>query len=377
MTQSPPVRVVPARTVYINGRFLEQSLSGVQRYAGEMVIALDRLLAAEKNVAERWCLLTTGREQKSLGLKHIEVRQLPSRLTRQAWEQVVLARAARDGALVGFGGSGPVVHSRQLVIIHDAAVFRHPDLFSTAYGMWHRSIGRVLAKRARIATVSRFSQQELAEIFNLDPTAIPVFYNGSDHMRRIVPSAAAVERLQLSGRPYFVVLGNLTRNKNARVAIAALRHVPNCALVLVGALDDRIFASEGVDEPDDRVIFAGRLDDADVAGLLKQASALLFPSLYEGFGIPPVEAMVLGCPVIASNITAIREACGDSARYFDPRDPLELAGQMRANLAENAAERAERAARGAARAASFTWDRSAKELLAFCRSELLHDRAKA
>ncbi len=371
MTQSAVARGARARTVYINGRFLDQPMSGVQRYAREMVIALDRLLGIEENAAERWCLLTTGRGQGSLSLKHIDVRPISSWLAGHAWEQLALARAARDGVLVGFGGSGPLFHSRQLVIIHDAAVFHRPDLFSGKYGAWHRFMGRSLAERARIGTVSNFSRRELAEILKLQPDSIPVLYNGADHMRCVDPSVEAVERFKLHGRPYFVILGNLTKNKNVATAVEAFHHFPDCALVIVGGALRPIFGSPDMDQTDDRLVFTGRLDDRSVVGLLKQASALLFPSLYEGFGIPPLEAMVVGCPVIASDIPAVREACGDAARYFDPLDSVGLADQMRTILDESVADRAERISRGQARVANFTWERSAKELLAFCRSELL------
>ena len=97
------------------------------------------------------------------------------------------------------------------------------------------------------------------------------------------------------------------------------------------ALDQGLTAAR---EANDQLVFTGRLDDRNVVGLLKQASALLFPSLYEGFGIPPLEAMVVGCPVIASDSPAVREACGDAVRYFDPFDPMGLADQMRRNVRE-------------------------------------------
>jgi glycosyltransferase involved in cell wall biosynthesis len=346
-------------------------LSGVQRYAREMVNALDRLLCEEKEKKERWCLLTTGRETQSPRLKRIDVRPVPTLLFGHAWEQLVLARAARGGVLIGFGGSGPISHRRQLVIVHDATVFRHPRFFSTAYGTWHRWIDRELARRARIATVSRFSRQELAELLKLDPDSIPVFANGSDHMTQVVPSIAPLKRFRLGERPYFVVLGNITRNKNVAAALEALRHVPDCDLVVVGASVRRIFAAPGTAGQDERLINVGRLNDAEVAGILEHASALLFPSIYEGFGIPPLEAMRVGCPVIASNIPAVRETCNGAALYFDPNDPLELADRMRAILNDTNESRAEWIRLGKARAADFTWERSAKRLLDFCRSELL------
>lgn len=357
--------------IYINGRFLEQPLSGVQRYAREMLSALDRLLSAENNLSERWCLLTTGRESEYPPLDRIEVRPVRSILRGHAWEQGALPRAARGGVLVGLAGGGPILHRRQLVVIHDASVFRHPKFYSVPYGLWHRSIGRALATLARIATVSQFSRHELADVLRLDPQTIPVFHNGSDHMRRVTPTSVAFDRLQLCDRRYFVVLGNLSRNKNVAVAINALRQVPDASLVLIGGLDRRVFGESGIDASDERLIFAGRLDDANVAGLFAHASGLLFPSLYEGFGIPPLEAMVQGVPVIASDIEAVREVCGDAALYFDPHDPLELAAAMRAILAEGEAERAKRRQRGIARAAQFTWDRTARQLADFCHEELM------
>ena len=358
-------------TIYLNGRFLEQPFSGVQRYAREMVAALDKLLAGEQRKAERWCLLSTGRQSEDLQLNRIEVRTLPRVSPGHLWEQFVLPRASRDGVLVGFGGTGPIAHPRQLVVIHDASVFRCPDHFSLAYGMWHRSLGRILAKRARIATVSHYSRQELAEILKLDSAAIPIFYNGSDHMRRVRPSDEIVDRLKLRGRSYFVAVGNLSKNKNIAAAVKALENVQNATLVLIGGGDDRVFATHGLNQGSERLIFAGRLDDASVAGLLQQASALLFPSLYEGFGIPPLEAMALGCPVIASDIPPVREACGDVARYFDPHDPAALAAQIQASLTEKGTRRSARIQKGEERAGRFTWESSAKHLLDFCRSELL------
>ena len=157
--------------IFINGRFLEQPLGGVQRYAREMLAALDRALAAEPNRMERWCLLTTGNELDCPSLQRIEKRVVQSRVRGHFWEQLALGRAARRGALIGLGGSGPLLHSRQLVVIHDASVFRHPEFYSARYGLWHRAIDRMLAKRARIATVSNFSRHELADVLQLDVNA--------------------------------------------------------------------------------------------------------------------------------------------------------------------------------------------------------------
>lgn len=356
-------------TFFINGRFLEQQLSGVQRYSREMLGAIDRLLEAEPAGKERWRLLTTGREADMPQLRRIEVQALPSRLHGHLWEQTVLARAARKGMLICMGGSGPVLHRPQLVVIHDASVFRHPEFYSRRYGLWHRTIASALTRRAAVATVSHFSRTELARLLNLPSLQIPVFHNGSDHMIRIAPITDAVERWRLREEPYFVVIGNMTRNKNLGVAIEAIRQVPGHALVVVGTANPRVFGETAAPGTDERVQFLGRLDDASLAGVVAQARALVFPSLYEGFGIPPLEAMVRGCPVIASDIPAVREACGDAALYFDPTDPAGLAAAMRALVAEGPEADARRRQHGRDRATAFTWEDSARRLIAHCRGQ--------
>lgn len=364
------------RNIYINGRFLEQPLSGVQRYAREMLNAIDRQLASNAHSDAAWCILTTGNERDLPSLANVKIRPVRSKLKSHAWEQIALARAARDGALINLGASGPVHHGHQLVVIHDASVYRNPNFYSKAYGTVHRTLGRLLAKRSRIGTVSYFSRGELAEVLNLNPASVPVFYNGSDHMREITPSNTEFGKLNLNGKPYFVTLGSLTPNKNLAAAIEAIKHVPNAELVLIGSVNSRIFGEAGATEGNDRVHFAGRVDDAGVAGLLSNAAGLLFPSFYEGFGIPPLEAMVNGCPVIASDIPSVREVCGDAALYFDPHDPVALAGRMRELLSENEDAGARRRLNGKERAGTFTWDASARALIEFCDRELIGQAAR-
>lgn len=370
-TNGIPVKAMTAlRKFVINGRFLDPPISGVQRYAREIVAALDRHLAVDPRPDEQWCLATTGHEIDPPRLEHIPYLPLVSPFKGHAWDQISLLRASRDSALIGLAGSGPMLHRRQLVVIHDANVFRNPAFFSRPYGMWHRSIGRTLSRRATIATVSNFSRRELAAVLGIAPSAIPVFANGSDHMKRWPASSGAYDRLGLSGRPYFVLLGNLTPNKNVAVAIEAIQHVPSALLVLVGGVDYRVFGNDGPAVNGERVIFAGRLEDAEVSGLLQQAQALLFPSFYEGFGIPPVEAMVNRCPVIASDIPAVHEVCAEAALYFDPHDPSALRRAMIDVMDENKVASAARRNRGEERAARFSWHQSARVLLDHCRQSL-------
>jgi glycosyltransferase involved in cell wall biosynthesis len=344
-------------TVFINGRFLTQPLSGVQRYGREMVRALDRRPGADV----RYVLLTPqGADASDLDLQSIPVRPVGGG-GGHLWEQTALAWAARHGQLLSLGGAGPILHPRQRVIIHDAAVFRHPEHFRRGYAAFHRALGRLLARRARLTTVSQFSRDELAMVLNRPASAITVVPNGADHLARAASDDHAFAALNLSGRPYFVALGNLAPNKNIAVMIRALGRLPDpdLRLVLIGADDPAVF-DRSAPASDPRILFAGRRTDAEVAALLRGARALIFPSLYEGFGIPPLEAFAQDCPVIASDIPAVREVCGDAPDYFDPHDDATLAGRMAALLL--ARPPVQRLAQGRARLALYTWDGSARRL---------------
>ena len=357
-------------TVFLNGRFLSQSLTGVQRYAAEIIGALDRRVAAgsvpETLTGARWVLLTPGRIRQGLALDAIATRAV-GRLSGHAWDQVDLARAAWGGRLVSLANSGPVAHRRHLVVIHDAQVFRHPEFFSAAYRALHKGLGHALARTARLATVSEFSRRELSGALRVPADAIAVVPNSAEHFSRVTPEPAALAELGLTGRRFFLVLGNLRANKNLAVALAALRRVPDpeICLVVVGEGNAKVFGSylASLDlAGDPRVVLAGRRSDAEIAALFQAASALVFPSLYEGFGVPPLEAMTFGCPVIASTADAVREVCADAAAYFAPHDADALAALMRARLEAGPPDDALRE-RQRARVAAYAWDRSAGRLL--------------
>ncbi|WP_395665762.1 glycosyltransferase family 4 protein [Methylocella sp.] len=352
------------RPIYINGRFLTQPMSGVQRYAYEIVKALDERAGAA-NAGQEWMLLAPpgapAPKLRAIGFKTIGTR------AGHLWDQTSFAHASRGGVALSLAMSGPLFHPRHLVILHDAAAFRRPEHFSRAYGAFHRMAERILSRTARIGTVSQFSRRELAAVLGLDAQAILVAGNGADHAGTAFDESA-LDRHGLRGEKFFLTLGNLTRNKNLAVAARALGRLrPGAAkLVAVGSVNAGVFGAAAPPAAAANVIFPGRLPDAEVAGLMRAATAFIFPSLYEGFGVPPLEAMANGCPVLSSNAEAMREVCGDAVDYFSPTDDARLAHLMREAVADAGAWRARRIDAGRARVKLYSWRNSARVIAEAC-----------
>lgn len=354
--------------VFVNGRFLAQRQTGVQRAAAELLRALDGLLAEAGGAAPAVTILAppdadTGR----LPLSAIATRVV-GRRTGYAWEQCELPRAAAGRLLLNLGNVAPLLHRRNAVLIHDASVFDRPDGYGWRFRLAMRLLLPAVARRAQaLFTVSQFSAERLARHGVAGRTAYTILPSGSDHMARIVPDSAALARFGLEPLRYVLFVGSPHPNKNLAGALAAIVRVadPAIRLVAVGAADARVFTADGrpAVDPGGRAVFLGAVDDAVMAALYGGALALLFPSYYEGSGLPPLEAMALGCPVVASDRASIPEVCGDAARLLDPDDPVAIAAAID-RLAGDPAVRAEAVARGRAHAARFTWRRSAAVLAA-------------
>lgn len=349
--------------IFINGRFYTQPFSGVQRYAFEIVKAMDTLVADAPS-AEIVLLCPEG--TPPAGLSAIEQR-IVGKYHGHLWDQLSFAGAARGGIAVSLTSTTPMLAQKSLVVIHDAGVFRHPEFFSRQYRLVHKLLGRRAAARSRLGTVSQFSARELSHTLNVPYEAIVVAPNGAEHLK-ITPDHGIIDRLGLRGVAFFLTLGNFTPNKNVAVAIRAVNRLDNPAIKLVAVGNTRvdIFGNDGLPLQSDNVVLPGRLDDAEVAGLMAHAKALIFPSIYEGFGIPPLEAMSNSCPVLASTAEAVMEVCADAADYFAPHDDAELARLMALLLSEDDVARQGRIQRGHLRVECYRWRDSARILLDAC-----------
>jgi glycosyltransferase involved in cell wall biosynthesis len=355
---------ISANCVYINGRYRTQSLTGVQRFAVETVAAMERIWPETK---QRPSVLTPkymrSRLETARNLNGFPVRQTGP-LQSHAWEQAILPWASRDGLLVNLGNLGPIAARRQVVVIHDAAVFSRPEGYTRSFRFSYRLIQRLLTyTRAQIVTVSSFSRQELVRHLRIPESSIDVIYEGAEHIHASPASPQVLTRNQLEPNRYVLVVGSLARNKNLGVLGDASRMLAERAipLVVTGTFDARIFCDSPLPLPQSAQ-YIGRVTDAELRALYEGACALLFPSSYEGFGLPVVEAMLCGCPVIAAESASLPEICGNAASLCNPMSASSFTAAL-IGLLDNSDLRESLRARGLKQVKAFTWENTARGLI--------------
>ena len=370
-----PSQAPPWPEVFINGRFLGQRVTGVQRYARETLNALDGLLAANAGAGMRWTVLVPRGTPLPI-FRHLEVEPL-GRLQGHLWEQLELPWRVRNRLLFSFGFTGPLFKRHQIITVHDAAVVRMPRTFKPGFRHAYQGLVRTIARRApRTMTVSRFSADEAVACFGASRERLRVTTEGWQHLQRITADESLIDAHGLRGQPFALAVSSPTPNKNFAAIERALAllgdDAPRC--VVVGAADAAVFRSEGGPEGS-ALVRVGYVSDAQLKALYQHATCFIFPSFYEGFGIPPLEAMASGCPVIASTAPAVREVCGDAALYFTPTRPEELADRL-SQLFGDALLRDGLRHAGQMRLESYSWDAAAALNLAAIR-DVVAQRANA
>jgi glycosyltransferase involved in cell wall biosynthesis len=351
--------------VFINGRYLTQSTTGVQRCAAETVRALDHLIVEGEYPAGAWTFtLLVPPSAERPALEGITVRAV-GRGQGQWWEQLQLPMHTRGGLLLSFANVAPLAARSQCVTIHDASVFAVPDAYRITFRTWYRFLLPALGRRAdRVLTDSRFSREELIRWARIPERKLAVVPLAGEHILAAPADIQVLARNDLGKRPYIIAVSSGSPHKNLQGVARAVEMAgrDDYDLVLVGGRHSGVF-KDGGDGSGTRIQRLGYVSDGELRALYENAACLLYPSLYEGFGLPPLEAMACGCPVIASNAASLPEVCGDAALYCDPRNPSDIAARIREVLDKPEVRQTLRE-RSLVRARQFRWSATARAVMA-------------
>jgi len=344
-------------TIYINGKYFTQRLTGVQRYAFEITKAL---LLLDANVK---VIIPSFLDIKKIDLPSHIILPLNGFKNTTLWEQVSLAlflRDKNDYILLNLCNMGSPFNKNQIVCIHDVLYKVNPKWFSRAFSAYYQFMIPKLARVAKkIVTVSEFSKKEIAEKLHVKKDRITVVYNA--------PSTQFVyncfEDIEQRKENFFLFVGSMHPRKNIHLIVEmfSLPAFKQEKLIVVGG-KTKEFADVHFDVPAN-VQILDTCDDDQLADLYFKAKALLNPSIYEGFGLPIVEAMASGCPLIVSDIEVFREIAGNGAVYFNPHSLASLKEAVQTFINKPREEIVYTIQSNFVRSKMFTWESSAKILL--------------
>lgn len=351
------------RTLCVSGKFLSQPTTGVQRYAAEIVRAWDQALEEGRIDREHYSIRVLA-PRKTLWTpeyRHVAVEY--GSTEGRLWEQVELPWRARGSLLFSPYAAAPVLKIRHSVTIHDAGAAATPHQYSALFKAYCFAVFRILGRSCKpIFTVSEFSRLELQRYFAVPAEKVKVIPPGCDHLLRVAPDTSILEQNGLEKGSFVLGVSSRSIIKNFDGLSKAFRKLarPKMKLAIAGMRRDRLFGT-GSTDVDDGVVQLGYVTDAQLRCLYENAALFAYPSFYEGFGIPPVEAMSCGCPVLVARGSSLPEACGEAAVYCDPSDISDIANGIARVLDDPELAQSLRE-KGLARAAQLTARDTASQL---------------
>lgn len=352
------------RKLLVNGRFLTAKPTGVQRVARQLLDQLHKHADMLDPLFEEGVAIqaphSVSPDKDGSGFP-IEAN---GRLAGHAWEQLELPWHGHGALLLNLCNTGPIASRNAITMIHDAQAYTMPSSYSWAFRQWYQLLLPWLGRRNRqILTVSHFSAAQLVEFGVAPADRITVIHNGVDHVRGFTSDPSVNQTHGLVPQGYVVALASTQHHKNIGVLLRAFEQgrLDTTRLVLIGGTDASDFAIHGLTAPAG-TLFVGRVTDEQMRALMEDALCFAMPSLTEGFGLPPLEAMMLGCPALLAPCGALPEVCGDAALYADPYDESAWADGIR-RLRDEPGLRDRMVVAGRAQSDSFTWDAAGRRLI--------------
>lgn len=348
--------------IFINGRFLTQNITGVQRFASEICLKLKEIFPGIRIISPKNII--------NKNIAEILEPEIRGTLSGHLWEQFELPlflKKEKNALLINLCNTAPLNYPNQIVTIHDLSFKINPNWFSKSFYLYYNFlIPKIAQKSKRIVTVSQSSKNDLIEIFNIDQNKIFVIPNSISKDFCNSFSADLSEELSLPEK-FILAVSSIDPRKNLKNLIQAYKKVQEkhgLQLVIVGS-PNNVFANSDLKDlvyNDKSIIFTGYINDNLLKMCYKRALAFLYPSLYEGFGIPPLEAMAMGCPTVVSNIASLPEICGDASHYVNPYNSEDIAEGINFVL-ENDNYRETLIKKGFERIKRFDWSSSARKLV--------------
>lgn len=344
------------KKIVINGMFFCMKTTGVQRFAKELIKEFDKLI----NFHE-FAVIVPEYIKVLPEFQNLEVIKYGTR-KGVLWEQIDLPKYLKKNHKISVNlcNTQPIF-CPGIICIHDTAYKTHPEFFKTLFGklsvLWHR-LNFLLIKfnHYPVITVSYFSKYSIVDTYKIEPYRIWVIGNGWQHMNQITEAKNTLKKYSLKEKNFYFVLGNLNYNKNARWVMTYAQKHPKDIFIFSG---NKVKNSK-IEIPDiPNIRWLGYLQDNEIKALYKNCKAFIFPSIHEGFGIPPMEAMSQGAPVIIANTTCLPEIYGASAHYIDPYD-------CNVDLEELLKEKTDAREKVLCR---YGWDKSANSLLQCLRKQ--------
>lgn len=342
---------------YINGRFLTQKMTGIQRFAWQMCLSL------VQNGVDI-CVIMPGSktEKRDYPFKTIEYGTDMGPL----WEQIFLPLFLfkhPDAELISFSGLGPIFAKRHISTIHDLSFFANKNWFSLPYRLYYRILTPILARKCKaLITVSEFSKSEIVKYLGINPNKIVVIYNAvADTFFDKSEEGSIDARFQ---KPFVLAVSSLDPRKNFSMLVQAFEEsdIETHKLYIIGAYH-AAFSQTNLTHKSGKIEFLGHVDDNILKQAYRHASLFIYPSLYEGFGIPPLEAMASGCPVLLSDIEVFHEIDGNNALYCDPNNKEDIIKNIKFALdAKNAHFISDLKDKGFAKSRCYNWEASGLKL---------------
>jgi glycosyltransferase involved in cell wall biosynthesis len=342
----------------VNGRFLTQKATGVHRYAFEICnklheFGVDFYVAVPKNINPDY----------KFDFKTVECGSLNTHL----WEQISLPRyLKKQGSplLISFSGGGVLNYSNQIVTIHDVSHVRHPEWFSKNYCRYYGyMMPRIAQKAHAVLTVSEFSKREIIDTLNIPAEKIYVIHSNVPFHNK--PSEDEILNYKRENEEkYILTVSSMDPRKNFVRLVEAFNNIEDKSIKLyIIGMQFKAFNTPDLQKLiGENVILPGYINDEALQKMYQNALFSIYPTLYEGFGLPPLESMTYGCPVIIADIPALKEVSGDAGLYTDPMNIEDMTTKMNL-LAKDSELRQQLRVKGLEQIKKYSWDKSAKQVL--------------